>query len=188
MKSLHFGLAMFLLAPTAVAAPEKAPGKTDAGWYAGFMLGRSELILGSEDLRRGFGIGLGYGKPEPRLRFRDVPAQLVLMAYYQSTKGDRAEKYADAYGVLATARYRFRTNGKVGAYLDLGWGLQATNRTSIDLDSLLNSTPMVGFGAAVRNGSSEILLGVGLLHISNAGLKGDNQGQNQLFLHLGFRF
>lgn len=172
----------------AVAEPIKPPGKTDAGWYVGAMLGRSELILGSEDLRQGFGIALGYGKPEPRFRYRDVPAQLVLMAYYQSTKGDGAPRYADAYGALAIARYRFRSNGKVGAYLDLGWGLQATNRTSIDLDSLVNSTPMVGFGAAIRNGSSEVLLGVGLLHISNAGLKGDNQGQNQLFLHLGFRF
>ena len=56
------------------------------------------------------------------------------------------------------------------------------------MDSKINSTPMIGFGVSWNTSEGEASIGLRLLHISNAGLVGKNQGQNQLFLVYSWRF
>jgi len=161
-------------------------------YYLNVFGGQSMTILGSEDRRTGFGIGFGYGRPEPRFNVSGVRSQLVFEAYYDHTGSRGASgqgpNEAESFGILAYGHWRWPKKRGGGLYATLGWGLQYTNRTSVDLDSQINSTPMVGFGVAWDTGQGEASIGLRLLHISNAGLVGRNQGQNQLFLVYTLRF
>ena len=94
-----------------------------------------------------------------------------------------------AFGILAMSRWHGRRDARgQGFFLDLGWGLQIADRRSLDLDSRLNSTPVVGFGTTLPLGAQELMIGLRYLHVSNAGLVGRNQGSNQFFLTAGVRF
>jgi Lipid A 3-O-deacylase (PagL) len=161
-------------------------------YYFNIFGGQSLTILGSEDKRTAIGFGVGYGKPEPRFAMPRVGAQLVWEGYYDHSgspgiRNDRPNQ-AESLGVLAYGRWRWPQKRGLGAYATLGWGIQYANQTSRDLDSKINSTPMIGFGVSWNTGQGEGSLGIRLLHISNAGLVGENQGQNQLFLVYGWRF
>jgi len=178
------GMLVISAVSTAQEDPRTAPSKYVYGFF-----GQSALILGSEDNRYGGGIGFGYGKPERRFRYKTLPAQLVVEGYIDRTRSLSESRDTTAFGVLAYSRWRFPVNERGwGIYFDAGWGLQYADKTTIDLDSHLNSTPMLGLGGAFPIGHREFLIGLRFLHISNAGLRGSNQGQNELFLTLGFRF
>lgn len=152
--------------------------------------GQSLLALGSEDIRNGAGIALDYAVPSRRLAFRRLPAELVMEGYVNRTHSTGASGKPPNttldYGVLALARYTGATRGAVAAYVELGWGLQYTTRRSVDLDSRLNSTPTFGAGLAI-SGARRAYVGVRLMHISNAGLSGRNQGQNQFMVTMSVR-
>ncbi|MCC7230444.1 MAG: acyloxyacyl hydrolase [Fimbriimonadaceae bacterium] len=160
--------------------------------YISVFGGHSITILGSEDPRAGFGLSMGYGRHEPRFAIRDVDTQLVYEGYYEHSSSNgvsgHGPNHTEAFGMLAFARYRWPKNKGVGFYFSVGWGLQYATRRTVDLDSKFNSTPMVGFGVAWDTGKGEGSIGLRLLHISNAGTVGDNQGQNQLFLVYSWRF
>jgi hypothetical protein len=161
-------------------------------YYINFFGGQSLLIIGSEDRRVGIGIGLGYGRPEPRFTFQKVPAQLVYEVYYDHTSSRGASgqgpNQVESVGALAYARYMWAKKRGMGFYATVGWGLQYSNQTTVDLGSKINSTPTVGFGVTWDTGEGEGSIGIRLLHISNGGLVPPNQGQNQLFLVYSWRF
>ncbi len=119
-------------------------------FYFQIFGGQSMTILGSEDRRTTFGIGLAYGRPEPRFHVDGVASQLVYEVYYDrnSSRGASGQppNEADTFGALAYARFRWPTRQGFGFYATAGWGLQYTDETSVDLDSKINSTPMLGFG------------------------------------------
>jgi hypothetical protein len=160
-------------------------------WYVGGFLGQSSVFLGSEDIRQGIGFSVAYAKPEPRFRFRSVKAQMVLEAYYNPTTSINEPTSPDtrAAGILTMARWHGRRDqyGQ-GFFFDLGWGFQLADRRTIDLDSRINSTPTIGVGTTFPLGNQELLLGLRLLHASNGGLVGRNQGSNQFMLTFGVRF
>jgi len=161
-------------------------------YYFNIFGGQSMTVLGSEDRRTGIGFGFGYGRPEPRFHIKGLRAQLVYEAYYDhnSSRGASGDgpNQAETFGVMAYGRWRWPQRRGFGFYATLGWGLQYTNRTSIDLDSNVNSTPMAGLGFSWDTGDQEGSIGLRFLHISNAGTRGRNQGQNQLYLVYGLRF
>ena len=138
------------------------------------------------------GVGLAYGRNEPRFAIPGANSELVYEAYYDQTRSPGASGQGPnssySYGVLAYARYRWPKKRGWGLYATAGWGLQYTDRTSVDLDSHINSTPMLGLGVAFDTGDGEGTIGLRFLHISNAGLVGRNQGQNQLFLVYSWNF
>jgi hypothetical protein len=164
----------------------------EKSYYFNIYGGQSMTILGSEDRRTGFGIGFGYGRREPRFAIKGVGSQLVYEVYYEhsSSRGASGQgpNQSESFGVLAYARHRWPQRRGMGLYATVGWGLQYTNRTSVDLDSNLNSTPMLGLGVSWENGFGEGSIGLRFVHISNAGLVGRNQGQNQLSLVYSLRF
>jgi hypothetical protein len=85
-------------------------------------------------------------------------------------------------------RYWQPLNRTTSAYFEIGTGLNLSDMRTEDLSSRLTSTPAIGLGLAFRTGRTEFMVGARLLHMSNAGLEGTNQGQNQLFIVVGIRF
>ncbi len=168
------------------------PRTTSSHFFEAFY-GKSMLIFGSEDERFGGGFGYGYGRPEPKFTLWHVPAQLNYEAYVDHTQTtghlSRPADSTFAGGVLGFARWRWPVNkAGMGFYMDFGWGFQYANQTTLDLDSVVNSTPLLGIGESFKIGTQEYLVGLRVLHISDAGLKGKNFGQNELYLTLGLRF
>ena len=186
-------IALLVLLAAPFSATAKADERTKSTHYAGGFFGQGQLILGSEDSRYGGGFFYAWGRPEPKFRWGSVPAQAVFEAYADHTHSTGASGNPGndtwGYGVLAYGRWRWPiSHNGWGAYGDFGLGLQYASHSTVDLDSMWNTTPMGGLGVARQFGSQEFLVGVRLLHISNAGTVGHNQGQNQLFLTLGIRF
>jgi hypothetical protein len=161
-------------------------------YFVHLFTGQSLTVLGSEDRRTGFGLGFAYGRPEKRFAAKGVGAQIVYEVYWDHTSSrgasGRGPNQAESLGGLAYGRWRWPMHRNLGFYACAGWGLQWTNRTSVDLDSQLNSTPMVGLGVSFDTGRGEGSVGLRFIHISNAGFVGSNQGQNQLFLDYSWRF
>ncbi|OJU62729.1 MAG: hypothetical protein BGO01_09985 [Armatimonadetes bacterium 55-13] len=184
------------LASVAMASDEVSlPVNTDTRrphYYFNIFGGQSALILGSEDRRVGIGVGLGWGRPEPRFTFKKVKAELVYSVYYDHTgsRGASGEgpNQVESLGFLVYARYAASVSKKLGYYVNVGLGLQYSNQQTVDLSSKINSTPMLGVGLTWDTSNGEASLGLGLLHISNAGTVPPNQGQNQVYLMYGWRF
>lgn len=172
--------------------PSLQPKLNAPSYHFSLFGGQSISILGSEDRRTGFGVGFGYGRQEPRFAIKGLRSQLVYEGYYDHTSSRGASGFgpnqAESFGVLAYGLWRWPPKGGLGLYAAAGWGLQYTNRTSVDLDSKINSTPMIGLGVSWDTGKGEGSIGLRMLHISNAGTVGRNQGQNQLYLVYTWRF
>jgi hypothetical protein len=161
--------------------------------YVTGFFGQSQIILGSEDPRFGGGLSYAYGGPEKRFTKGNVTGQLVYEGYIDRTQSNGGDGFSGnstyALGGLAYGRWYWPLDhlGN-GVYADLGWGLQIADRTTLDLESSINSTPVAGFGGVFRDGKKEYLIGLRFLHISNGGLVKPNFGQNEVFLTLGFRY
>jgi hypothetical protein len=82
--------------------------------------------------------------------------------------------------------FKFAVSTRIGSFV--GQTTHDCSHASFDLDSQVNSTPVMGVGALFPVGNREFLLEGGLLHISNGGTKKPNRGQNQFILTLGVRF
>lgn len=160
-------------------------------WGITVMGNRSLLMLGTRDSREGVSFAISHAQPEPRFRSGSRPAELVWEGYYQYTRSRKPltdyPRYTEAVGVLAIARYRWE-RGAMAQFFEIGWGLQYANRATVDLESRWNSTPMAGFGLSWKTRGDEFLIGIRVLHISNAGTRGSNNGQNQLQMMAGYRF
>lgn len=147
---------------------------------------QSLMWIGSQDIRRGVGIAYQTAKPDPRLSFRRNEAQLVFEGYAMHTWGGRRGRdrdQASMLGALALARYEYAN----GWFYELGWGLQYANPTTHDLDSRLNSTPTLGLGYVFDCAGTDVRTTLRFMHSSNGGTNPPNQGQNQLWLMIGFR-
>ncbi len=148
--------------------------------------------LGSEDTRRGAMYAVSRSKHEPRLHFMGYDADLDVEAYYMFTKGGSdfiaGPNSSHHYGVLFTGRYFQHYAKSARAFVEGGWGLQYTNRLTHDLDSLWNSTPMLGMGIIVPFDKKDLMISVRYFHISNAGTAGDNEGLNFIQFRFGLRF
>ncbi len=160
--------------------------------YAGTFFGASQHILGSSEDRLVGGVSLGYGEPERQFRFRNLHAQWVWEGYLLQTdyigNHPSAPETTYGFGVLSYARYYFKTPSTVMVYVDLGWGLQYRDKTSLDLDTRINSTPVIGMGVVVNLFDQDWLVGLRLLHTSNGGTNPPNTGENLLLLTIGARF
>lgn len=154
-------------------------------------IGRSLLILGSEEDLMGVMLGFQYEIPRRKIRFWRADARPVIEAYYQNLTGGPNDGTPNGRlitgGILALARFRSPLEGETAWVTGLGWGLQLGSHPTRDLDSRLNSTPVVEFGLSMGKPEREVLLMVRFLHASNAGLKGNNQGQNQTFIYIAVR-
>lgn len=160
-------------------------------WYISTFIGRTARILGSQDQRDNFGFGVAWSRPEPHFKWRHGPAELVMEGYYEHSRG-RANAggngtVTDALGVIWYGRFRFPKR-HFSLYAEIGEGAQISSSESYDLGTRLNSSPMIGAGFLIRQGSQETLIGLRILHLSNAGLNGRNNGQNQVFLYAAVRF
>lgn len=166
-----------------------AAGMTQAQqWF--FRIGPSfgQPVLGSEDTRRGTYYGVGFAKPEGRLKYRGSTPNLLVETYYLFTKGGGFEDIPvndmRSYGLSVTARYRIGRLGKGDIGLDLGWGAVYNSIRTRDLDSNLNSTPMIGVSLDFQKYD----MSVRWYHASNGGSSGNNQGTNQIQYLVGFKF
>jgi hypothetical protein len=153
---------------------------------------RSQLFLGSEDPRSGGGFSLAMGRKEPKLRWKHIDGELVWELYglRTSSEGVPPERpnTADSVGLLASARYRWVLSHRVNLFGDAGLGLQWLDHTSNDVPLAFNTTPTLALGLEFKGDRSSMLLGVRLLHVSNAGRQNPNPGQNLLQWFVGFRF
>lgn len=187
MQPLRFTCLLIALMAGVTASALGADGERWTLW-AGPSFGQP--ILGSEDTRRGGFYALEYARPEKRLTFKGHKGELAWQGYYQLTIGggfeDEPKSTLHQFGVLAVARYWRRLPETPPAYVEFGLGLQLGNRTTRDLDSTLLSTPMVGVGLQADLFGHPLLLGLRFFHSSNAGLRGDNQGMNQLQFLVGY--
>ena len=185
---LQIGPALLALS-AAVAAQEDFRDRPY--WYVGGFLGQSSVFLGAEDIRQGGGLAIAYAKPEPRFRFRKLRGQMVWEAYANRTfsVNEPRSPNTSAVGFLVMSRWHGRRDqyGQ-GFFIDLGWGLQHASKRSIDLDSRISSTPVVDLGSTFPMGGKELMVAFRILHASNAGLVGRNQGANTFQLMVGVRF
>jgi len=156
-------------------------------WYLSGFSGTSVIVLGSQDLRTGNGLGVAYEMgPVSKLRWGRAHANLVLEGYYDLTTSpgvrNTPPNTSVAWGTLAMARYRYASIDSPTGFLDVGWGLQYADQTTRDLSSKLNSTPVIDLGFEIGREHPGALVAARLLHISNAGTERKNKGQNELFL------
>jgi hypothetical protein len=188
MRALPY-LILPLLSASVIAHADRNQG-VDRFILAGPTFGQA--FLGSEDIRRGGFYGFEYAKPEPRFRWRTNRAQMVWEGYFLSSKGQGFDNlpvnHTNAFGGLVLARYWKRGDEGLPTYFELGCGLQWASMPTQDLDSQLSSTPVIGVGVAVPFEGQELLISARIFHISNAGTKGSNQGQNQFHFLVGLRF
>jgi len=180
-----------LIASQSVFA-QSEPKNHGSKYLYGFY-GKSIGWLGSEEVRVGGGVGYAVGKPEPRFAWGRITAQVVYEGYVNHTWGMSSYKGHDVntigVGALAYGRWFWpKDSAGRGMYADLGWGLQYANHPTHDLDLKVNSTPVVGIGGLFPAGKREYMIGLRYLHVSNAGTKEPNQGQNQFYLLFGVRF
>ena len=184
---------LFLTATLGIALADDPDSLSSPSHYVTGFIGRSIQIFGSEDGRFGGGFSYAYGQPEPRFTYGKIQAQLVYEGYIDHTQSNGGSGFSPnatfGFGTLAYARWRWPMDqyGN-GVYFDLGAGLQLATQTTLDLESELNSTPVMDFGGVFKDGHNEYLIGFRFLHISNAGTVRPNYGQNELFFTLGFRY
>lgn len=153
--------------------------------------GVSARILGTEDQRVGYGIGIQRVSRERKFSYRETPGYLVLEGYYLNSVGDRignGSSRTNALGFLASVRYEYWQRAGYRFWFDLGWGLQFADNDSPDVDSRINSTPTMSGGLIFTVGKTETYVGIRYLHISNGGTNKPNRGQNQFHLMVGARF
>lgn len=157
-------------------------------WISG---GKTWEILGSQDLRHGYGLHVQWAKPDRRLSFRQNRAKLVWEGYYMHSTGGRPNRTDDIQtnlGLLALARYEQGPPGTARSYWEAGWGLQYISRLGPDINLHLNSTPTLGGGYIWPWGERELWVSARYHHISNGGLRKPNQGQNWLQVMVGVKF
>lgn len=149
-------------------------------------------ILGSQDERVGLTLGVQWARPEKRLTMYGKRIYLVFETQIAHTYGGgwraRPRDKTWTIATLGLGRYETRGPSGRGTYFEAGWGLHWASDYTWDLDSRISSTPTAGAGILVRHGNNDYQLGLRWYHISNAGLRGSNQGQNQFLLMLGVRF
>lgn len=161
----------------------------DRKWYLNAFAGQSVIFLGSKDNRTlsGFGASYNFG-PKARLRWGQQAGSLNGEIYYNTSKGpgygNRPANSAQAWGILAYARYRWVQPDAPRMFADIGWGVQGASRVTRDLSSKINSTPVFDLGVIIGSDHERSLIGVRYMHISNAGTVPRNKGQNELFLFL----
>lgn len=193
MKSIWSVGLLFLV--SVGVCQDKKPFEHELGfdqprWYMTGHAGQSFKILGSEDIRHGWCLGVVYAKPEPRFSNSWESGDLAYALYYTDTDSTRNYSPGDrskGLGLVATMHVHRMWTESWGYYYSLGWGLQYVDTKQIDLDSQLNSSPVLGFGVICFWGKQEVRFGFDYLHLSNAGFQGSNQGQNQLYFSVGMR-
>jgi len=188
-----FGVILFILIHSALAFGDTGDPRTTSSHYMTGFIGQGQLIFGSQDVPFVYGVSYGYGRPEPRFQWGEIPAQVVYEVYIDHAQNSGASSIDPnstfAVGALASSRWRWPLDRQGnGIYFELGWGLQLSDHPTLDLDSQLNSTPITGVGGSFKVGPREFLIGLRYLHISNADLKGHNLGENELLLMVGFRY
>lgn len=150
----------------------------------------SVRMLGSNDPRVGYTLGLGVGKPEPRLTWGRMPADLIWEVNLTPTSSlaspDAPSDRLSSFGVLGIARYRPLADRRF--FLDLGWGLQVSNRPSTDTPSRINSTPTLGIGYETTFFNEKGYFLARWHHASNGGTVGNNPGWNQIWLIVGTKW
>ena len=153
--------------------------------------GQSITVLNSQNIHRTFNFTLQHVARQRRLSFHQTPGYLVLEGYYHHSvsSGVKAlgSNQTDSLGILAMARYEYRTQRRPFWFAEIGWGLQWASKSTFDLNSQFNSTPVVSGGVILPTHGNELYLGLRYLHISNGGLKKPNNGQNQIHLIAGIK-
>lgn len=188
-----FYVFLFIFTTCASLLGETGDSRTRSSHYFTAFGLQGQRIFGSQDLRTGNGFSYGYGRPEPKFRWGQIPAQLVYEGYLDHTESRGAQgrppNRTYALGGLAYSRWRWPLDKMGnGVYADIGWGFQLADHPTLDLDSQFNSTPFLTFGGTFKYGEREFMVGLRYLHISNANLKGRNRGENELLLSVGFRY
>ncbi len=147
-------------------------------------------ILGSQDLRSGLYISYQTQRPEPRFTFHGHKLDLALEYGFAYSFGGGWESQPHdqtaAINIMGLAKYEVVSKFGAGYYVELGWGLHYASEATFDLDLRLNSTPVTGLGFITGNSRGLRAFGLRYYHISNAGFKTPNQGQNQLMFLTSF--
>lgn len=139
-------------------------------------------------------MSLAVGRVDPAFRIGNVDGELIYEGYYHqtSTRGHAnfPAETSHAWGVLATVRYRWKFRSDINIFTDVGFGIQFVDHISEDLRLPNNTTPAVGFGFEfpTRDRNKAFLVGVRLLHASNAGRTNPNPGQNLLQYFIAMRY
>jgi hypothetical protein len=162
-------------------------------YYTMGFTSHTQRILGSQDSRSGGGFSLGVGRFDPKLRIGNLKAELIWEGYFHQSSSDGVNgdpaNTALTWGVLASARYRWRFRSNMNLFGDVGFGVQWANHTSTDIPLAFNTTPTLAFGLEIKTrDQGAFLVGSRLLHVSNGGRKPPNPGQNFLQLFIGFKY
>ena len=157
-----------------------------------FGAGVSVPVLGAQDLRTAFYLAYQWTKPEKRLTINHIPLKLVLEADLGFSYGggwrSRPRDKSWSISAMAAARYEKIGPSGRGFFFEGGMGIFMATRRTWDLSSNLNSTPTAGGGWIFPGDGRVYQVGLRLYHISNAGTRRPNQGQNQLLMMAGVRF
>ena len=151
---------------------------------------QSVKVLGTQEGRHGFTMHLQNARPDPVMNIRKHPGQFVWEGYASFNWGGiraSGKVQTASIGGLGLLRHVYGSPGHRRWFWEAGWGLQYTTETSIDLPSQFNSTPTIGIGWIDKLGNNEILIALRFFHISNAGTKGSNNGQNIVKLMVGVK-
>ncbi|RYG65764.1 acyloxyacyl hydrolase, partial [bacterium] len=140
---------------------------------------------------RGFGVALSVLRPERQANFRGYRGEVKYeLNFLTSTSPGLYEYDADrteGYGALALYRLSRYREGQ-GIYLEAGLGVQYSSQATHDARLQLNTTPTFGVGYRFPVGERAIEIGARYYHVSNAGRKNPNGGQNWLFATVSFAF
>jgi hypothetical protein len=165
----------------------------DARRTAGAGFGLSVRVGGTEELRQAASVHLQWLRPERALKLGGINGYLVYelhAAYSWGGKPNPLDPFQVVWegGALAMGRWELGAWRRVRLFAEAGWGLSVNSVTTVDLDSHVNSTPLVGLGVLLPSGGEELQLTLRLIHFSNAGTRGGNKGHNRLMLILSRRY
>jgi Lipid A 3-O-deacylase (PagL) len=183
------GIAIAALLATSIASAQ------EKGRYFIEVWGGRSIVpfLGSEDTRTARGYGLGFTTKPRWLVSKGADMELFVSAYFHDSSspgasGKPANK-TDAFGALMLLRNTAISGPKFRVYTDIGVGLNLSDQRTVDLSSRLTATPTIGLMFGVPTGrGQEFYFGARLMHLSNAGTAGNNQGNNQLLFVAQYRF
>ena len=181
-----FGLAMAVCTVSAEQAPPRS------SWYVSAGPAFGQVIIGSEDTRRGQAYAVGRVTYSRGLSSSHVPGYMVTELTYNSTRGGGFEDIPGdqlrIVGLQVAARWHptWLANHKV--YAQIGLGITYADHTTRDLDSSFNTAPFVAVGATWPLRGDRAVVEVRFWHVSNGGTVGNNQGMNQLQFLFGVQF
>lgn len=192
MKMFRRALSLLALACVAgspsFAFAQDPPGRLNA---AEFIWDRTLAVLGTDDIRNGFTLGIEWGRGARIAPFRTdsvvVRELMGLRMMVEASVRQNEKTYAAAH-LSFGARWTAVAGRWKGWYVEAGTGPVVVSRTGEDINNTFSMGTFFGVGRYTEPTPDSPRYGLRFIHISNAGAKPPNPSANFLEFVVGIQF